>query len=54
MQATITTADIQCECCGAHGARTVPAPSGGEMDACRSCERYEWRQAEIDRAAALL
>ncbi|SCF33663.1 hypothetical protein GA0070618_5424 [Micromonospora echinospora] len=49
--ATITT--IQCECYGANGTQTVPAPSGGEMDACRRCRRYEWRQPRIDALAAL-
>lgn len=38
---------IWCEICGAPG-RTVPAPSGDTMDACKPCERYERRQALID------
>ncbi|WP_157562647.1 hypothetical protein [Micromonospora chokoriensis] len=41
-------ANIGCEICGADNARTVPAPSGGTMDACRPCEADERRQAEID------
>ena len=41
-------ANIGCEICGKAGARTVPAPSGGMMDACKACEAYERRQAEID------
>ena len=43
-------ANIGCECCGAPNARTVPAPSGGTMDACKDCEAYENAQAEIDAA----
>lgn len=48
---TITT--IHCEICGGAGAREVPAVSGGTMEACRPCERYEWRQAALDAECAL-
>lgn len=41
-------ANIDCECCGGPNARTVPAPSGGTMEACAGCERDEIEQAEID------
>ncbi|GLZ62891.1 hypothetical protein [Micromonospora sp. NBRC 107095] len=41
-------ANIGCEICGADNACTVPAPSGGTMDACQPCEADEIRQAEID------
>lgn len=51
MIATATAQSLHCEICGDAGARTVPAVSGGEMDACKPCERYEWRQAEIDALA---
>ncbi|GLY21712.1 hypothetical protein [Micromonospora sp. NBRC 101691] len=51
MQTTTYTTD--CECCGQAGAREVAAPSGGTMEACRRCERYEWRQAAIDALDAL-
>ncbi|MGW1059371.1 hypothetical protein [Micromonospora rubida] len=47
-------ANIDCEICGEAGAKTVPAPSGGEMDACTPCEQYERRQAAIDARAAQL
>jgi hypothetical protein len=41
-------ANIGCEICGADNASTVPAPSGGTMDACETCEADENRQAAID------
>ncbi|WP_165949701.1 hypothetical protein [Micromonospora sp. KC207] len=42
---------IDCEICGQAGAREVPAPSGGTMEACRRCERAEHRRAAIDERA---
>lgn len=44
-------ANINCECCGAAGAKVVPAPSGGTMEACGPCERIENEQAAIDALA---
>ncbi|MCX5119202.1 hypothetical protein OG992_18615 [Micromonospora sp. NBC_00362] len=44
-------ANIGCEICGADNARTVPAPSGGWMDACEDCEADENTQAAIDAQA---
>lgn len=41
-------ANIGCEICGADNARTVPAPSGDWMDACKPCETDANTQAAID------
>ncbi|MFI6238324.1 hypothetical protein ACIBEF_00430 [Micromonospora sp. NPDC050795] len=40
--------NIGCEICGADNARTVPAPSGGTMDACEDCETDANAQAALD------
>jgi len=47
-------ANIDCEICGKAGAREVPAPSGGTMEACRGCEQKEWKRAAIDARYAEL
>lgn len=51
MTKTATAKSLHCEICGDAGARTVSAVSGGEMDACKPCERDEWKQAKIDANA---